>query len=280
MNRLLRPAAAIAALLLLASCAPARRIDYARGEVITVTGYAESRDLAVLEAGIAASSAVQRAQSVPVDPSWAQIELTASATGKPPSSFSNVETRRLMAKRSAIGQAWRRLGHEIEQVEIPGYKRVGRYCRNDEEVRGKIERVIQGARVIQEREHVDGSYDVILAVRLDALAQFLPPGDQPDSPADEASSWREAERQRLRVLVARSAEEDARHRVLGYIQGAPIGPGRLMGQAMLQDAQLAAQIQGMVRSAPIQQVRFGEGGACEADIQFDLGRPKRLVVAR
>ncbi|MCX7017000.1 MAG: hypothetical protein NTW86_31305, partial [Candidatus Sumerlaeota bacterium] len=143
--RFIRWAAALAAVLGLAACVTPQPQGY-EPQIIRVNGRAHNDELAALEQQLTnPPEAKPEAKTDRPGADWARRTVTAAATGSPPSSFPSKETRRLMAKREAVGKAWRDLAQQIERLQIPGGQRVGAYTETDPRAREAVEQIIHNA---------------------------------------------------------------------------------------------------------------------------------------
>jgi len=94
---------------------------------------------------------------------WTNAVVEATGSGAPPTApgFSEAQ-RRLMARRAAVVEAQRNLAETINGVHLTSYSIVQNFVLQDDTIRTTLEAFIQGARVVNERQLPDGSYEVVL----------------------------------------------------------------------------------------------------------------------
>lgn len=97
---------------------------------------------------------------------WDQNVVQAKGIGVPPATVSHPAQMRVMARRAAIVDAQRNLAEVIQGVQVNSETTVQNNIVLDDFVKSKVTALIQGARIIQEQPMPDGSYEVVLMVKL------------------------------------------------------------------------------------------------------------------
>ncbi|MDH5544958.1 MAG: LPP20 family lipoprotein [Gammaproteobacteria bacterium] len=112
------------------------------------------------------------------------VRVRATGYGAPPKSFYSDPQRRLMAMRAAKVDAYRSLAERIRGVQIWGGTTLGDMVVEKDRFRVYIDTTLQGARVIAENPHEDGSYETTVEVNVD---QRLLTATLPNSRDDECT---------------------------------------------------------------------------------------------
>ena len=95
------------------------------------------------------------------------VRVRATGYGAPPKSFYSDPQRRLMAMRAAKVDAYRSLAERIRGVQIWGGTTLGDMVVEKDRFRVYLDTTLQGARVIAENPHEDGSYETTVEVNVD-----------------------------------------------------------------------------------------------------------------
>lgn len=171
MDRRLRtwPLLLVAALGLLGGAAPFLQVAAA---------HAEERLVAAAPAQPVAPKPVDGVQ-------WDGQTVRATGSGAPDLRASNPAQKRLGAERAAQMDALRNLLAQVRGIEISAGKTVGDSLASDE-VRGKVEGVLRGFRILAKRYFSDGGVEMDVEVPLAALTEVLvEPGEAIDPPKPE-----------------------------------------------------------------------------------------------
>jgi len=240
-----------------------------QNQIVEAVGVASHPQLAALELQQGMQVERMNVSQPPDAGTWANRELTATATVPPPTFSPGVETRRLVSRRTALYEAYRDLASQIEQMRTPDGRTVG-LAASDESLRRRIEELIQtNSRVVEESEQPTGSYYIKLALRTDPLASIVPVGPQPATSTLDAY---ETQRQLLRATVQQEAERDARNKLLQQVRTATYDGEQTIGERMNGDPQLSQRVMSLIQQAPVENVQFGRGGACQVRLALNLNQ--------
>lgn len=97
---------------------------------------------------------------------WRQGVIEVKGYGIAPSQYASMAQSRIMARRAAIVDGYRNLAEAVKGVQVDAESTLMNYQLADDMVRTKVSALIQGARVISERQIPDGGYEVIMAINL------------------------------------------------------------------------------------------------------------------
>jgi hypothetical protein len=111
---------------------------------------------------------------------WEGQILRASGAGAPDMKASNPAQARLGAERAAKLDALRNLLEQAKGVQISAGRTVGDVMANDE-LRGRVEGVIRGFKVVNKRYYSDSGVELDVEVPLAALTSVLAPAPAPEA---------------------------------------------------------------------------------------------------
>ncbi|WP_224362991.1 LPP20 family lipoprotein [Hyalangium versicolor] len=127
-----------------------------------------------------AASAAPAASTAKVETgvNWEGQSLRATGSGAPDMKASNPAQARLGAERAAKMDAFRNLLEQAKGVQISAGRTVGDVLASDE-IRGRVEGVIRGFKVVDKRYYSDGGVVMDVEVPLSALTSALTPATVP-----------------------------------------------------------------------------------------------------
>ncbi len=96
---------------------------------------------------------------------WTKGQVRALGVGVPPPGTTGAQAR-VMAREAAIVVAERNLLKVIKGVHITSETTVENLMLKNDLIRARVEGVLQGAQVLQEKAHEDGSYEVVVGIGL------------------------------------------------------------------------------------------------------------------
>jgi hypothetical protein len=97
---------------------------------------------------------------------WHQGVVEVKGLGMVPAQYANMAQARIMARRAAIVDGYRNLAEAVQGVQVDAQSTLQNYQLADDMVRTRVSALIQGARVISERQIPDGAYEVIMVLNL------------------------------------------------------------------------------------------------------------------
>lgn len=97
---------------------------------------------------------------------WRQGVIEVKGLGIAPTQYANMAQARIMARRAAIVDGYRNLAEAVNGVQVDAQSTMQNYQLTDDTVRTRVSALIQGARVISERQIPDGGYEVIMVLNL------------------------------------------------------------------------------------------------------------------
>jgi len=97
---------------------------------------------------------------------WDQGIIEAVGIGIPPANTVSVGQSRALAKRAAIVDAYRNLAESIQGVQVDAETTMSNLAISSDVVKTKVSGLIKGARVIREQALPDGSYQVVMNIKL------------------------------------------------------------------------------------------------------------------
>lgn len=97
---------------------------------------------------------------------WRQGVIEVKGLGIAPAQYASMAQARIMARRAAIVDGYRNLAEAVKGVQVNAESTVQNYQLADDLVRTRVSALIQGARVISERQIPDGGYEVVMVLNL------------------------------------------------------------------------------------------------------------------
>ncbi len=97
---------------------------------------------------------------------WTQGLVTATGLGVPPPNAVNLAQARAMAKRAAYIVATRNLLEVIKGVRVDSVTLVENFMVTSDVIKTQVSGFVQGAQVLREQVHPDGSVEVLVGVRM------------------------------------------------------------------------------------------------------------------
>jgi hypothetical protein len=125
---------------------------------------------------------------------WRQGVIEAKGFGVAPAQYASMAQARIMARRAAIVDGYRNLAEAVKGVQVDDESTMLNFQLADDRVRTKVSALIQGARVISERQTPDGGYEVVMTLNLygdnslDRVVMESPQMSQPTSIPQPTSS--------------------------------------------------------------------------------------------
>lgn len=111
---------------------------------------------------------------------WEDSTITVRGTGVAPPNAVNDTQRRAMARRTAVIDGYRQLAEVVRGVQVDSESTVENFILINDTITAKVNAVVQGARVIDERE-IDGGYEVTLRISMFGESQSLAGAVMPTS---------------------------------------------------------------------------------------------------
>ena len=108
------------------------------------------------------AAGVLAASSTGVD--WDQAVIRVEGTGIPPAVAYNSVQARMMARRSAIVDAYRQLAEQIKGVNVDATTTIQNMMMTNDTVTTKVSALVQGARIVDEKVLSEGGYSVTMQV--------------------------------------------------------------------------------------------------------------------
>ncbi len=97
---------------------------------------------------------------------WTNGVIRATGIGFPPKDPVSPRHAKIMTKRAALGVALRNLLEALQGVHVNSNTTIKNYMVSNDEIRVKINGIIEGAKVIREQALPDGSYEVTVEMKL------------------------------------------------------------------------------------------------------------------
>jgi len=97
---------------------------------------------------------------------WDQGIIEAVGIGIPPANTVSAGQSRALAKRAAIVDAYRNLAESIQGVQVDAETTMSNLAISSDVVKTKVSGLIKGARVVREQALPDGSYQVVMNIKL------------------------------------------------------------------------------------------------------------------
>lgn len=107
--------------------------------------------------------------------------ITATGQGLAPAEIKNRTQAKLLAKRAAMVDAYRNLAEVISGVQIDSQTTVENLMLKSDSIRSEVSGFIKGAKILNEKANDDGSYTVVLGVKIfgeDSLADIIMPAEE------------------------------------------------------------------------------------------------------
>lgn len=98
--------------------------------------------------------------------SWDQGVIEAIGTGVPPTNATSMAQSRALTRRAAIVEAYRNLAETIQGVQVDSETTMANLQINSDIVKTKVSGLIRGAKIIREQAMADGSYQVVMSIKL------------------------------------------------------------------------------------------------------------------
>ncbi|AIF54234.1 LPP20 family lipoprotein [Pelosinus sp. UFO1] len=96
----------------------------------------------------------------------AQGTIQAVGFGVPPNNVTSSSQGRLLARRAAIVDAYRNLQEMIQDVQINSETTMQNLVATNDVVSTKVSGIIRGARIVEEVEKADGTYQVVVSINM------------------------------------------------------------------------------------------------------------------
>ncbi|HWR06022.1 LPP20 family lipoprotein [Sporomusa sp.] len=116
---------------------------------------------------------------------WDEGFVEAIGTGVPSSIAKSPAQARLMARRAAIVDAQRNLLESVEGVKITAETTVQNFETTNDTVRTQVTGIVKGARIVNEQQLLDGTYQVTMRINLygnGSLAEVIVDATKPITP--------------------------------------------------------------------------------------------------
>ena len=97
---------------------------------------------------------------------WRQGVIEAHGFGVAPAQYASMAQARIMARRAAIVDGYRNLAEAVKGVQVDAESTLLNFQLADDMVRTRVSALIQGARVISEKQTADGGYEVVMVLNL------------------------------------------------------------------------------------------------------------------
>lgn len=133
---------------------------------------------------------------------WGQGVISVVGEGVPPQDGSPAK-RRLLAKRAAVVDGYRKLAEVVKGVQITSETRVKELEVESDEIRSSVSALVKGAQIVDENITSDGAYEVrinlplfgdnslastVLLTSLNKRKPSIPQPESPSIPQDQATS--------------------------------------------------------------------------------------------
>lgn len=244
----------------LVACA---RAPIVKQELITVTGRGYAKDF---------TEPAPEPPSRYINNLWAKLSLEARGTAKPQAMIANPLQRKLIAQLRARSNAKRALAQKVEELKITDDVTLGEYLQTHPGLRPQVEDLIRNANLAQEEELADGSWSVLVELKLAGLAEMIGP-----QALSELSKPRQTPPQTIREKAEAQAIRNARERLMRYIGGLQTQSGMTVSELMRRNPRFSQYMQALVQNAPIVDTRYPEDGVSEVDLEFDLAAIRELL---
>jgi len=241
-----------------------------RTEIIRVKGYGTAKD-------IAPPSVPRPEVSEPLQLDWAKERITAVGNGAPPETAVNEAQARLMARRAAQLDALRNLAEKIKGIHITSRTLVRDFITESDEIQSRVEAIIKGAKIIEEKERDDGSWQVTVSLDMAPLAELVSESFKERRQAPPPDSQRIIPPGQARLMARRAAQLDAYRNLLELVKGIQLKSGTTVEDFMLKDDKIKSRVEGLVRQARIVDVQYLEDGTCEVTLEFDISRIRQNI---
>lgn len=241
-----------------------------RPELIRVKGYGTAKD-------ISPPSVEKPEVSEAPQIDWAGEEVTAVGYGAPPENAVNEAQARLMARRAAQMDAYRTLAEKIKGLRITSRTEVRDFITESDEIQSRVEAFIKGARIIDEKERDDGSWEVTVGLELAPLAELITRSFEEKRQITKAESQRVIPPGQARLMARRAAILDAYRNLLELVKGIQIESGTTVEDFMLRDDRIRSRVEGLVKQARIVDEQYLEDGTCEITLEFDVSRVRETI---
>ncbi len=236
-------------------------------EIVRIKGYGTARDLG--------RSTVERPDMPAIpDLDWRQEEALATGVGAPPEEAMNDAQRQLMARRAAQLDAYRNLAEQIMGLQIDSSTTVRNFVTESDEINSRVQALIRGAQIVDEKELADGSWEVTMRLPLAPLASVVQEGYETVPPSPEGQPVVPAGQ--ARAMARRAAQLDAHRNLLELVKGIQIDSSSRVQDFMLKDDRIRSRVEGVVRGARIVDVNY-DNDICEVTLEFDVARVRELV---
>ncbi|HWR43377.1 LPP20 family lipoprotein [Sporomusa sp.] len=116
---------------------------------------------------------------------WDEGFVEAIGTGVPSSIAKSPAQARLMARRAAIVDAQRNLLESVEGVKVTAETTVQNFETTNDTVKTQVSGIVKGARIVNEHQLADGTYQVTLRINLygkGSLAEVITDATKPITP--------------------------------------------------------------------------------------------------
>lgn len=240
-------------------------------EIVRVRGYGTAANLT--EPSVPKNTP----SAPPLQLDWADEEVSAVGHGVPPESAINEAQGRLMARRAAKVDALRNLAELVYGARIDARTTVENFITQSDVIKSQVNAIIEGARVVEERELEDGVWEVKVALTLKPVAELVQrqyaQATTPASPPRQAV----VPPGQARLMAKRAAQLDAYRNLLELVKGVQIKSGTTVENFMARDDQIRSRVEGIIREARIVEENYLPDGTCEVIVEFDLNRIRQAV---
>jgi len=97
---------------------------------------------------------------------WTKGVVTATGIGVPSPEATNAFHARAMAKRAALVVAYRNLLEIVQGIRVDSVTTVNNYMVQNDEIKTKVQGFVKGAKIIDEKEMADGSFQITVEMPL------------------------------------------------------------------------------------------------------------------
>ena len=112
---------------------------------------------------------------------WDNSTITVTGMGVAPSNARNAAQARMLARRAAVVDAYRQLAETVKGVNVESETTVEDFMVASDVTKTKVDAVVKGARIIDERVVADGGYEVTMSISMfgvsNSLASAVMPSD-------------------------------------------------------------------------------------------------------